>query len=77
MNTIALDTHKTIKNLTQKGFTQEQAEGVVEALAESELVTKSDLHVALSDQKTSIIQWVAALLIAQAGLVVALQNLLS
>lgn len=76
MNTIALDTHKTIKNLTQRGFTQEQAEGVVEALAESELVTKSDLHVGLSDQKTSIIQWVAALLIAQAGLVVALQNLL-
>ena len=40
MNTIPLDTHKTIRKLIERGFTQEQAEGVVEVLTESELLTK-------------------------------------
>ena len=43
MNTIAIDTHKTITKLIAKGYTQEQAEGFVEALTESELVTKTYL----------------------------------
>ena len=43
MNTIAIDTHKTIMKLKQKGYSEEQAEGFVEALTESELVTTSYL----------------------------------
>lgn len=39
MNTIAIDTHKTVKKLLSSGFSQEQAEGFVEALTESDLVT--------------------------------------
>ena len=39
MNTIAIDTLKTVKNLQARGYTQEQAEGFVEALTESDLVT--------------------------------------
>ena len=41
MNTITLNTHKTIQRLQVKGFTPEQAEGIVDALTESELVTKT------------------------------------
>ena len=37
---IAIDTHKTIIKLKERGFTQEQAEGVIEVITESELLTK-------------------------------------
>lgn len=37
---IAIDTHKTITKLKERGFSQAQAEGVVEVLTESELLTK-------------------------------------
>ena len=40
MNTFVVDTHKTVKMLVAKGFTQEQAEGVVDALAQSDVLTK-------------------------------------
>lgn len=43
MNTITIDTHKTIQKLMAKGYTEKQAEGFVEALTESELVTKTYL----------------------------------
>ncbi len=39
MNTIAIDTYKTITKLKAKGYTEEQAEGFIEALTESGLVT--------------------------------------
>lgn len=48
MNTLALDTHKTIRKLQSRGFSEEQAEGIIETLTESELVTKSDLATAIS-----------------------------
>ena len=44
MNTIALDTHKTIRKLQTRGFSEEQAEGIIDALKESDLATKSDLR---------------------------------
>ena len=44
MNAIAIDTHKTIQKLRTKGFTEEQAEGLIDALTESELATKTDLR---------------------------------
>lgn len=48
---IAIDTHKTITKLKERGFTQEQAEGVVDVLTESELLTrdffKAELYRAL------------------------------
>jgi len=37
---IAIDTHKTIQKLQEKGFTKEQAEGVISVLTESDLLTK-------------------------------------
>ncbi len=54
MSSIALDTYKTIQKLQTKGFSLEQAEGVVEALTESELVTKSELKTELAGLRTDI-----------------------
>ena len=48
MNTIALDTHKTIRKLQTRGFSEEQAEGIIDALKESDLATKSDLRSEIS-----------------------------
>ena len=54
MNTIAIDTHKTIMKLVEKGYTQQQAEGFVDALTESELVTKSYLDTRLIELESRI-----------------------
>ena len=72
MATFALDTHKTINKLIEQGYTKEQAEGLVEALTESNLVTKDDLNSAIKDLKI----WVLMMLLAQAALIVTLQNLI-
>jgi len=72
MSTIAIDTYKTINKLIEKGYTKEQAEGLVEALTESSLVSKDDLASAVKDLKI----WVLIMLLAQAALIVTLQNLI-
>lgn len=76
MATIALDTHKSIQKLVAKGFTQEQAEGLIEVLTESELVTRQYLDTRLAEMRAGIIQWTAVLLLGQAALIVTLQQLL-
>lgn len=48
MKSITVDTHKVITSLQQRGFTREQAEGLVDAVREvdlSELATKADIRV--------------------------------
>lgn len=54
MNSVTLDTYKTIQNLQARGFSVEQAEGIVDALTESELVTKTDLRTALGELETRL-----------------------
>ena len=76
MNAVTLDTYKTIQKLQSKGFSVEQAEGIVDALTESELVTKQDLKLAISELKADLKVWMAMALLAQGALVVTLQNLL-
>lgn len=75
MVTMAIDTYKTINNLKTKGFTTEQAEGIIEALSQGELVDKSYLDLRLAETKTDLIKWIAAMLIAQSAAIVALQTL--
>ena len=50
MNTLTIDTHKTILRLKAKGYSQEQAEGLVETLTETELVTKGLLETVLKTE---------------------------
>ena len=49
MNTVAIDTHKTIQKLVGKGYTEAQAEGLIDALVESDFVTRSYLNEKLKD----------------------------
>jgi hypothetical protein len=56
--------------LRKRGFTEEQATGIVEALREidaSQLVTKSDLKKAVADLKVDIVRWLIITQIALAG----------
>ena len=76
MNAFTLDTYKTVQKLQAKGFSVEQAEGIIDTLTDSDLVTKSELQLALKLQTAELKTWVAVMLIAQAALVVTLQNLL-
>jgi len=76
MNAFTLDTYKTVQKLQAKGFSVEQAEGIIDTLTDSDLVTKSELQLALKIQTAELKTWVAVMLIAQAALVVTLQNLL-
>lgn len=75
MNTpLAMDTHKTIRNLMAKGYTQEQAEGFVDAIADSELITKSYLDVSLANLKIQILIYLlTAVGLILAGVAVLLQ----
>ena len=81
MNTVAIDTYKTINKLKAKGFTEEQAEGIIDTITESDLVTvtyfKNELARALSETKYDLIKWMAAMLIAQSAAIVALQSLIN
>ncbi|WP_425092917.1 hypothetical protein [Tropicimonas sp. S265A] len=54
MNAVTIDTYKTIQKLQAKGFTAEQAEGIVDALTESELVTKADLRSTVGELETRL-----------------------
>lgn len=68
MTTITFDTLELVDKLKIAGIPQEQAEAVVRVIAESQhqLVTKTDLELALSPLKTdmAIIKWMMGILIA-------------
>ena len=57
MATITFDSLKLSDKLKASGFTAEQAEAVVRAIAEAqdELVTKKDLEIALSPLKSELV----------------------
>ena len=60
-----LNTHATVKKFMQHGFSEEQAEVVVEAINDqnNNLVTKQDLDIAVSQLKTDI-NWLKVISIA-------------
>ncbi len=80
MTAITFDTLKFARRLTQAGVPREQAEAEAEALIEAldnaELVTTQYFDAKLAAATANIIKWVAGLLLAQAGLVAALVKLL-
>ena len=83
---IAFDTHKFVKHLTEKGFTEEQAEALaIEQvnLLNSNLATKTDIEALRQETranmealKVDLLKWIFGALIAQGGLIVALVKLL-
>ncbi len=64
-----LNTHAVVKKFTQHGFTEEHAELIVDAINDQsdQLVTKTDLAIAVSDLKSEItaintnIKWIMAI----------------
>ncbi|UXM65466.1 CCDC90-like domain-containing protein [Megaira polyxenophila phage MAnkyphage_25.80] len=64
-----LNTHATVKKFMQHGFSEEQAEVVVEAINDqsNHLVTKQDLAIAVSELKSDVaelktnIKWIMAI----------------
>ncbi|HNQ68354.1 MAG TPA: hypothetical protein PKN32_08240 [Bacteroidales bacterium] len=64
-----LNTHATVKKFMQHGFSEEQAEVVVDAINDqsNHLVTKQDLAIAVSELKSDIaelktnIKWIMAI----------------
>lgn len=60
-----LNTHATVKKFMQHGFSEEQAEVVVEAINDqsNHLATKQDLEIAVSQLKTDI-NWLKVISIA-------------
>jgi len=74
-----LDTHKVFKLLQKKGFSEEQAEGVIATIQEvtlSGVATKqdiSDLRQDISDRENKYLAFLMAHTIAIIGVMVALQ----
>ena len=67
MNAITIDTHAVVKELMRRGFNEEQAEGVVDAIESidlSDLATKRDIL----ELKSDILKW----MFGQTALIVAL-----
>lgn len=74
MSALTIDTLAVSQILRKRGFTEEQALGVVEALREidgSELVTKSDLKEAVADLKVDILRWLVVTQLALGGFIFA------
>lgn len=79
MSALTIDTLAVAQLQRKRGFTEEQATGVVEALREidaSQLVTKSDLKEAVADLKVDIVRWLVLTQIALAGFLFAAMKLI-
>ena len=74
MNTVAFDTHRFIKHLTESGFTEQQAEALAEEqtdLLNGNLATKTDIALVKADivqAKYETIKWTIGIVLAVATL---------
>lgn len=74
MSALTIDTLAVSQVLRKRGFTEEQAIGVVEALREidaSQLATKSDLKETAADLKVDILRWLVVTQFALGGFIFA------
>lgn len=64
VKTVVLDTHRLIERLRKQGFSEQQAEGIAEALQDIDLerlATKADLK----ELENHLLKWIVPLLLAQ------------
>ena len=83
---IHFDTHKFVKRMTETGMSEATAEALADEqsrLIQGELTTKTDLQqteaklrLEIEKVKSDIVRWMAGLLIAQGGVIVAMLRLL-
>ena len=79
MTSPSYDTHTLVKRLEEAGFTERQAEILARELFDvlfKGLVTREYLDFRLAELRADIVKWVAGLLIAQGGIIIALIKLL-
>ncbi len=79
---IAFDTYRFVKNLTESGFTEKQAEALAKEqvqLLNSNLATKVDIQTVKAEleakieaSKVDLLKWMVTAMIAQGTLIVAL-----
>lgn len=77
MATVVFDSHTFVKRLRATGFTEEQAEVIVEASRDalSQLVTKDDLDQRLSALEQRIIIKLGGVIAVATGIVIAVMRL--
>ena len=88
-DSIAFDTHRFVKRLTQTGFTVQQAEALADEqvnLLDSNLATKVDLRsikaefekvkAEIEKVKSDLLKWMIGAMMAQVGVIVTLVKLL-
>jgi len=69
MSTLAIDTYRAIQTLQSRGYSKDQAEGMVEILKQvdvSELATKGDIKdvlLRIETSKNDILRWVVPLIL--------------
>lgn len=77
MEAQTFNTHKTVKMLRATGFTEPQAEALVEALSEflsvvrQNFATKAELKAELKSLELRLVLWMVGIMLTTAGLVVA------
>jgi hypothetical protein len=78
MTTITFDTQDAVIKLKAVGVSQDQADAFIRAIADAQnnLITKTDLEIALANLKVDLIKWIAGLLLAQGAVIGALVKLL-
>lgn len=66
--TTLVDTHRLISDLKQRGFSEEQAEGITDAIKAQDLehlATKADLRAEVHALEVRLIKWAVPILLGQ------------
>jgi hypothetical protein len=67
-----LNTHATVKKLIKGGFSEKQAESLVEIVnsKNDEVVTKNDLKIAILELKSDLLKWTIPFFLTIIGLII-------
>jgi hypothetical protein len=78
-NSVFFDTHKAVSMLQKRGLSKDAAEGItdlVKDVTENNLVTKTDLELALHRQSVMLIKWIVGVIFAQGAFIVGILQVL-
>lgn len=73
MATTVFDTYKAVSLLQKRGLSKEAAEGITELLkdvTENNMVTKTDLDLALQRQSVTLVKWMVGTQLAYGAIIV-------
>jgi hypothetical protein len=67
-----INTHATVKKLIKDGFSEKQAESLVEIVnsKNDEVVTKNDLKIAILELKSDLLKWMIPFFLTIIGLII-------